>query len=267
MAYDLERRFTFNDDANRYQAYRPRYPEELFEKLIADTRLEPHAQLLEIGVGTGQATESLAKRGYQITGIELGTDLANKTRLVLKDYEKVEIITGAFEDVPLPESRFDLVYSATALHWIRPEFRFIKPYRVLKAEGYLAIIFSEIVSDEQGDKFFFASKPIYEKFTTGNAPDNKEGTFRLPKISNLKPPDIDESLFELRSFTSFPYMATYSGLEYAGLLSTYSPIIALPEEKRRGFLDAIQQLVDTQFDGAAKRHFAMTLAIAKKKTL
>lgn len=263
---DSELKTTFNESAERYHKYRPHYPQALFDKLIRDTKLTPMSHLLEIGPGTGQATVPLAKYGCDITAIELGEDLAHKARLTLKDYQNVKVLTGAYEDIELPASSFDLIYSATAFHWIHPEVRFKKSAQLLKPGGYLAIIYSEHVSDEAGDAFFFASKPIYNEFTSHDAAVNADDSFRLPKISELVPrPPIDSSLFTLESFTTFPVTITYSAHDYAELLNTYSPTIALPPDRRRKFLNAIEDLIHRDFDGSADRSFAMTLAIAKKK--
>lgn len=255
-------RTTFNEDADRYNQFRPHYPPELFEKLIHDTQLPPDARLLEIGPGTGQATEPLAKEGYKITAVELGVELANKARQVLAHYANVEVITGAFEDVQLPNNSFDLIYSATAFHWVKPEVKFTKTSALLKPGGHLAIIHTEHVSDEAGDEFFFASKPIFSKYVT--SVQGKDDDFRLPHAAQLAPPSIDGNYFTFESFTKFPLTITYSAQDYAGLLGTYSPIIALAPNQRQKFLNEIAELIDSKFGGQADRCFAMTLAIAKR---
>lgn len=266
MMQDPELKATFNEDAERYHKYRPRYPQILFDKLIYDTGLTPASRLLEIGPGTGQATEAMAKYGYDITAIELGKDLANKARSVLEDYQNVKVLTGAYEEIELPDSSFDLIYSATAFHWIRPEVRFKKSAQLLRPGGHLAVIYSEHVSDEKDDKFFFASKPIYEEYASSDSPINTDDSFLLPRIHQLKPrPPIDLSLFALESFTTFPVTITYSAHEYVELLNTYSPTIALHRDRRKKFLDAIENLIRNEFNGTVDRHFAMTLTIAKKK--
>ena len=53
--------------------------------------------MLEIGCATGKATLPLARRGFQITCIELGPDLAVAARRNL-DGLGVNIIEGRFED-------------------------------------------------------------------------------------------------------------------------------------------------------------------------
>src|SRR5262249_4706301 len=84
------------------------------------------ARLLEIAPGTGQATLLLAKMGYRITGVELRANMARIARERLKAYPNVEIVTASFEAAELPAAAFDLVYVATALHWIATEARFSK---------------------------------------------------------------------------------------------------------------------------------------------
>lgn len=261
MSKDINLRTTFNRQALLYHEIRPRYPEALFETLIRVTNLQNNAHLLEIGPGTGQATEPLAKRSYRITAIELGAELAEVAREVLKPYQNVEVITGAFEDAPFTPASFDLVYAATAFHWITPETRFAKPHCILKPDGHLAIIHTNHVSDETGDKFFFASQPIYKEYQL----DDLDKGFRMPRIADLKAEALDENLFTEIFYQAFPLVVSYTGDEYARLLSTYSPTISMTPEMRGGFLRDISQLIDSQFEGSILKHFAMTLTIAKKR--
>lgn len=69
-------RQTFDQVAERYDRARPEYPETLFADLVALTGIKPGDQLLEVGCATGQATLPLARRGFRITCIELGPELA-----------------------------------------------------------------------------------------------------------------------------------------------------------------------------------------------
>jgi ubiquinone/menaquinone biosynthesis C-methylase UbiE len=254
-------RGTFDHEALLYEQARPLYPDELFDKLVDVTGLRPGSNLLEIGPGTGQATVPMAKRGFHITGIELGEHLADVARHALSHYPRVKIITGAFEDAELPPHSFNLVYSATAFHWIQPEVKFIKAHQLLVPEGHLAVIHTNHVSDEHGDAFHHAVQPIYDHYW----PSSKE-PFVLPKASELKPPDWDEHLFRAIYFHVFPMSIRYDAQRYIDLLSTYSPTIALPPDKRRMFLDDIKNVIDHQFGGHHTKHFAMSLAIAQAST-
>jgi protein-L-isoaspartate O-methyltransferase len=263
MIDTMDLRMTFDEDAEQYNRFRPHYPQALFDTLIASTNINSGSSLLEIGPGTGQATEPLAKLGSDITAIELGAGLADKARQVLRQYSNVHIIVDSFEDANLPTTSYDLIYSATAFHWVKEEYKFTKTARLLKPGGYLAIIHTEHVSDEKGDDFTFASQPIYQKYSHNGTSTHE--TFRLPTVRELKEPAFDTSLFKLSGFNIFLATILYSAQEYAGLLSTYSPTIAMPAGRRKSFLSEIEQLINKRFDGSAARNFAFTLTILQKK--
>ncbi len=260
MRKDLRLRTTFDQVAELYDKIRPDYPEELFDELINKTGIDKNSRLLEIAPGTGQATLPLAKRGYNITAVELVFSLQKSARQKLRDYPNVEVITGAFEDVELPAESFDLVYVATAFHWIKPEVRFTKPYRLLKTDGYLAIINGNQVSDEAGDRFFHTAQPLYNKYWSSD-PDNP---FRLRHLSEVKPTDLDSNLFKLVHFNCFPHAISYTAEEYRQLINTDSEKLALLPDKRTKFLDEMKQLIDRDFNGSVSRYYANSLTIAKK---
>lgn len=262
MSEDINLRTTFNNEAELYDLVRPNYPEDLFDSVVKIAQLQDTSKLLEIGPGTGQATESFAKRGYKIIAIELGSALANIAKKNLAEYNNVKIITGTFEDTEFPPNSFDLIYAATAYHWIKPKVKFNKPHKLLKNGGHLAIIGTNHVSDEKGDKFFFASQHIYKKYKSDRKYDDN---FRLSRVSELKADDVDENLFTPVFFRAFPLVIQYSSKKYAQLLNTFSPTISMEPEKRKEFLKEIEKLIDEKFGSSIQNHFAMTLTIAKRR--
>lgn len=253
-------RRTFNKEAELYNAIRPHYPTELFEQLVESVNLSAKARLLEIGPGTGQATKPLAEQGYEIIAVEMGAALADVARRELAQYLKVKVITGTFEDANLPSKTFDLVFSATAFHWIKQDVAFIKTSQLLKPAGHLAIIHTHHVSDQKGDLFFNATVPIYDRYFPPG--DNKKPF--LPPITEIKPTTLDEKLFKQIYFGVFPEVINYSAKEYAQLLNTFSPTLALPKTKRTAFLHEIETLINTKFNGQIQKHFGMSLTIAAK---
>lgn len=250
---------TFDEVAGSY-GIRPRYPERLFLTLIEEAGLQPGSTLLEIGPGTGQATWSLARHGFEITGIELGANLAYVARNELKEYKNVQIITGDFEEIALPVSSFDLVYAATAFHWIDPAVRFVKSHQLLKAGGHLAIIHTHHTSDEQGDVFFNASQAIYDKYDF----TDKDKKPEFAKHKDLKPTELDESLFRLKYFESFPTVVTYTAFQYVKLLNTYSNHLAAPQHVQQAFYKDMEALINEEFKGKVDKHYSMSLTIGEK---
>jgi ubiquinone/menaquinone biosynthesis C-methylase UbiE len=226
----------------------------------------PHdAHLLEIGPGTGQATKALAERGYRITAVELGSALADVARRELANYPKVEILTGTFEDVELPIASFDLVYVATAFHWIKPEVKFTKPHTLLKNGGHLAVIHTHHIANETDGSFFRASQPIYKKYEDESSNVSRYIKSPVKAIEDIKPEELDESLFESVFFGIFPKAVDYSANDYIKLLRTFSPTLVMRPERREGFLGEIRNLINEKFNGHVTKRYGMSLTIGKKR--
>jgi ubiquinone/menaquinone biosynthesis C-methylase UbiE len=112
---------TFDDVALLYDRVRPHYPPALFDDVIALSNIPEGGRILEVGCGTGIATEPFARRGYRIDAVELGANLAAVAREKFAAYPGVSIRVADFEQWPIPESVYDLAISAQAFHWIDPE--------------------------------------------------------------------------------------------------------------------------------------------------
>ena len=252
----------FDNVAELYDKIRPAYPEELFDALIQTTGLNASSKLLEIAPGTGQATVSLARRGLDITAVELGHRMSEIARKNLREFDAVRVMTGAFEDVELADESFDAVYVATAFHWIEPAARFSKPSQVLKTKGYFAIISAAQISDGD-DRFFEATQPLYQKFMP-SAPGSPP--FSLQRLAEIAPAELDESLFQLVRFDTFPRTITYEAEDYCAQLSTESDKLALRRDERTAFLDEMRGLINDRFGGVVTRCHANSLTIARKRT-
>lgn len=250
---------TFDEVALLYNEVRPRYPEELFATMIDITGVDTDATLLEIGAGTGQATKTLAQKGFQITAVELGHSLAEVAKRELEDYPNVQVVNSSFEEAELLPEMFDLVYAATSFHWIDPSVKYTKTHRLLRNEGYLAVIDTNHISDEEGDKFFIASLPVYERY---NFIDT--ATPRLPNKKELKAGEVDERLFKVIHYQLFPIVITYSAKDFAKLLNTYSTHLKANKEIQGLFYQNIEDFINENFNGTINKHFAMSLAIYQK---
>ena len=52
--------------------------------------------------------------------------------------ENLSVITNKFENVSFPDSKYDLVYSASAFHWVPEDIGYPKVYAMLKSGGAFA---------------------------------------------------------------------------------------------------------------------------------
>jgi protein-L-isoaspartate O-methyltransferase len=118
-------KITFDSAAQLYQRARPEYPSELYDELVRLAEVRPGDRLLEVGCATGKATVPLARRGLRITCVEIGPELAAEGRRNLAGFRDVEVIQAAFESWRPPgAAAFDLVFAATAWHWIDPAVKY-----------------------------------------------------------------------------------------------------------------------------------------------
>jgi len=93
----------FDSAADLYQQARPEYPEPLYDTLVEVAGVRVGDRLLEVGCATGKATLPLARRGFGITCVEIGPNLAAVARSNLAAFPFVEVMSGAFETwQPLP---------------------------------------------------------------------------------------------------------------------------------------------------------------------
>ncbi|WP_433223011.1 class I SAM-dependent methyltransferase [Dactylosporangium sp. CS-047395] len=255
-------RATFDEDAARYDRARPGYPARMFDDLAA-AGAAPGATVLEIGCGTGQATVPLAGRGYRIVAVELGAELAAVARRNLAAFDAVEVVTAAFEEWPLPGEPFDVVFSATAFHWIDPAVRVQKSADALRPGGLLATVATHHIAGGSWTEDFFAEiQRCYARFDPSTPPGLHMQTAR----------DIAEDDRELTSsgrfgpatFFRYEWELPYSTAEYLDVLLTYSGHRALPDAQRSGLLDSIARLIDVGHGGRIVKRYLTELRIAQR---
>ncbi|MGI8534277.1 MAG: class I SAM-dependent methyltransferase [Candidatus Limnocylindrales bacterium] len=254
-------RLTFGRDAERYDRMRPSYPARLFDDLAELACIGPSCRVLEIGVGTGQATLALAERGCQVVGVELSPGLAAVARRNLNAFPNVRIAAGAFEDWTLPNEPFDTVLSATAFHWIDPEVRVGKAADALRPGGALATIDTHHVAGGS-EEFFAEVQDCYERWDPAT-----EAGLRLPTVASIpsNSEEIDQTgRFEPAVVRRHEREIGYSTTEYRDLLLTYSGHIVMEPAAREGLLSCIQRLMDSRYGGRITKRYLIELRVTNK---
>src|SRR5207302_4564398 len=124
-----DKRLSFNEVPDIYDEIRPSYPAALYDVLFE--MFPPRPAIVEVGPGTGQATEDLIARGATVHAIEIGPATAAKLRSNLAT-DRLRVTVGDFERVALARSSADAVFSACAYHWISPGAQADLPARLLR---------------------------------------------------------------------------------------------------------------------------------------
>lgn len=128
----------------------------IWERLLAQTSVDPNAQVLDLGCGHGAVLGRVAQE-LSGTGRAVGVDLwrsrdqsqnskqatmANMATLGVAD--RVTLVTADMVDLPYDHNRFDIVTTSFAVHNIKPKaMRYQaleEAVRVLKPGGELLIV-------------------------------------------------------------------------------------------------------------------------------
>ncbi|WP_213290619.1 class I SAM-dependent methyltransferase [Bradyrhizobium sp. sGM-13] len=127
-----------------YDAYRPKYPEDVFGILsryhVAPAPLRSAA---DVGAGTGIFSRQLMESVPSIerlTCIEANSDMAAIAKERSATFRGLDVLVGLAESLSLPDRSCDLVTAATSAHWFDRPLFYDEAARVLKPSGTLLLV-------------------------------------------------------------------------------------------------------------------------------
>ena len=257
MRKDLESlRATFNSSAEWYDQVRPGYPEALIDDVISLSAIPEGGEILEIGCGTGKATELFAARGYAMLCLDIGADLVAVAVRKFRDSATVQIALSSFEQWESGGRLFDLVIAATSFHWIDPAVAYVKSAAILKTNGSLAVFSNTHIRRNEG--FFLRVQDVYRSSAPSlvSAAANTNGFEGEP---------MDSALFCDPVVRSYRWAKEYNAKQYVDLLGTYSDHINLPASERRDLFSGIADLIDREYGGRVVKHYETVLKLHTKR--
>jgi len=253
---------TFDRAADLYQRARPDYPDALLDDVVAVAGLVPGSRLLEVGCATGKATLPLARRGMRITCVEPGPHLAEAARRNLAGLD-VEVIEDRFEDWRLADGeRYDLVFAATAWHWIDPAVRYVRAWEALAPGRHLAVWKADHVIPDGGDPFFREIQDVYDEIGEGVPPGTR--WLRPGELEELRDEIEASGLFEVVHVRHFDWERVYDADGYIELLETFSGHIAMEAWQRERLYGEIRRRLGHRADGTLRRHWGAVLHVARR---
>jgi SAM-dependent methyltransferase len=253
-------RATFDEVADAYARARPTCPEALFDDLQRIAGLDAGSAILEIGCGTGQATAPLARRGLDVTCIELGARLAAVARRELMGFPSVKVLHGSFESWAPGDARFDAVAAFTAWHWLDPEVAYSRAAALLQPRGSLAIVDTRHVLTPGGDRFFVDVQEVYERVLGPSGPppgppqDVADRSDEIMASGYFDRPRVARHLWDV----------TYTADEYLAVLGTYSGHQALDARVREELCAGIRALIDPRPGGTVTKTYLGILHVARR---
>ncbi|MFT4183713.1 MAG: class I SAM-dependent methyltransferase [Rhizobium sp.] len=231
----MERRFTFDGVAALYGGVRPIYPEPLFEDVIAVAGLNTTDRILEIGCGTGQATQGFARRGFPVLALDPGAELIGMAAANLAEFPNVRFAQSTFEAWASETEAFKLVLAAQSFHWVAPEVRFAKSAAHLAAEGTLAVFGNVPMSPSPSLGAEFAR--IYSRYAPALSGPPAEAWY-LPD-GPFAAQFAQTEHFGPVTHRCYAWSRKHSAASYTDLLRTLSGHRLLSDAQREALLGAI----------------------------
>lgn len=255
----MELRRSFNEDEVNYDKYRPEYPSELFEDIISYSHIKQGSRLIEIGIGTGQATLPFIQLGCDITGIELGDKLSSFVAEKYGEHSNFKVINSDFMLYPVEENFYDLIYCATAFHWLPKREAYIKIMKSLKKGGTLALFWNHPFPNREDDPSNIENIKIYNKFR----PSNKKQIEFSEKDCVTRVQELSQFGFEKIESKLYRRMRTLTTEAYIHLLNTYSDHHALDITIKEQFETEMRKAIN-EVGGNINIYDTVDLYLAKK---
>jgi trans-aconitate methyltransferase len=230
----MEFRRIFDTIPERFDRYRPRYCPELFADLIAYAGIDGNKTVLELGPGTGQATEPILNTGCDYHAIELGENLAAKMMEKFGKKPNFQITVDDFITHDFGAQKFDMIYSAATIQWIPEQIAFAKTFDLLKPGGVLAMMLTRGNYRESNEELYQAIQAVYKEHFVPEM-TYTHGSFQYTNAINYGYTDMQRR--------EYPTQRTLTAEEYVAFSGTHCDHIVIQPKHKEPFFSGLRNAV------------------------
>ena len=230
----MEFRKIFDTIPEQFDAYRPRYSPELFAYFIEYADIGPGKSVLELGPGTGQATDPILATGCDYCAIELGERLCEMMRKKYGNFSNFRIINDDFITHDFGGQTFDVIYSAATIQWIPEEIAFSRTFSLLKPGGTLAMMLTRGDYRTPNEELYQNIQKVYSEFF------KPETRYSHGKFCYENAVNYGYIGFEKREFSGIREMTAD---QYAAYCGTHCDHLVIPEPYKSRFFGGLRNAV------------------------
>ena len=248
----------FNHAADYYDKFRPSYPRDIINTFINKANLSEGSKLLEIGAGSGKATELFINKGYEIVCIDPGADLVDMGNKRF-DGENFRFITARFEEYESTPKSFDAIFSAQSFHWVPQPMGYEKCAFALKDKGFLALFWNMYITyDNEVDNELVAISNKYGGFADFLSSENCE-----KRIDSIATGIKNSGLFSSPSISRSLWQQSYTADDYFGFALTGNFFMQKSDAEKQAAHKELRQLA-RKHNGVIERPYLCVLYLAQK---
>jgi ubiquinone/menaquinone biosynthesis C-methylase UbiE len=159
----------FSDRATDYAKYRPSYPTQVIDQILAGLADRDRLIAADVGAGTGISARLLGDRGVQVWAIEPNAAMGQAAAR----HAQVQWITAAAEATGLPDDSVDLVTVFQAFHWFDQPAALAEFRRILKPTGRLALVWN---SRDRSDGFTRGYSDLVQQISQQHPAESRHHT-------------------------------------------------------------------------------------------
>ena len=250
---------TFDNATSDYDKSRPTYAKEIYEDILRYKPINSDSYVLEIGLGTGKASQPILDTQCHFAGIEPGEQLADLARSRYQAYANFFLFNQTLQDFASPDEAFDLIYAATAFHWIPEEYGYNRVFNLLKPGGAFARFAYHAGVDEGREAMTEEIQKIYSKYLHPKKRSHEFGTDDARKIAEIACQyGFSDTVYRLYYVTK-----DFTADEYMALLRTYPDHMKVEESTRKKFFEGIHSAIKNH-GGIITVYYTMDLELARK---
>lgn len=229
----------FGAAARDYDRYRPRYPAALVTRIVA----RPGVRILDVGTGTGIASDQMLKAGAEVLAIEPDPRMAE-----FCSEKGIPVEHSPFEQWDPAGRRFDVVVFGQSFHWVQTGPALIKVAAMLPVGAPLVLMWNRVTPT--------APSRSQLDLVYADYPGVSPSTLVDPAEEAAVIAVIEEHGFDVER-VDFAEQLHYATDEWIGMAATLSSHLAMSPELRGELLARLRQHIGP--GGVSARNDALAL--------
>ena len=223
---------TFGNVVDEYDAGRPSYPPDVVDALGPIAGLA----VLDVGAGTGRATELLVERDASVVAIDVEPEML---RRAVDRMSSLAAVVADGARLPIRRESVDVACFAQSWHWLDPAGRTAEVARVLVPGGRWAAWWSHARAD--GERWFDDYWTVVEHACPGTHRGQRDTDWGVTVAAT--------DLFAAAERVDVPWVRTVSIDEWMLDQASHTYIAVLPQPRREHVLGALRRILEGRFPG------------------